>query len=231
MTPANAIPALKGNLYRTHAQKANAKNFEETTTAIVTYIRKQYPDAADEIAANREVVLIRPMKPRKPKKNKKRKTVRIKEDNDDDDIGFQTPKTSKKAKIEPPPSGSSGVFTAKRIDDEDDSYDSSSDDSEDSALIEYEMLLEDYKDERKEYRQQKKKLAEGRKYARDVILAQCTREMKEKLQVRDSFDEMKTDSNVIALLALIRTCGLDYSEEGYVFQNQVHALRDLLTFQ
>ena len=157
MTPANAIPALKGNLYRTHAQKANAKNFEETTFAIVTYIRKQYPDAADEIAANREAVLVRPIKPRKPKKSKKRKVVRIKEDDDDEDRDFQTPKTSKKTKIEPPPSGSSGVFMAKRIADDGDPDDSSSDESEDSVLIEYEMLLEDYQDERKEYRQQKKK--------------------------------------------------------------------------
>ena len=225
MTPANAIAALKGNLYRTHAQKASAKNFEETTAAIVIFIRKKYPDTADEIASNREVVLVRPIKPRKPKKRK----TRIKED--DDGVGFETPKTSKKMKVEvaAPPSGASGMFEAKKILIDDD--DSSSDDSEDTAEYNYQMLLEDYQDERKEYRAKKLDLSEGRKYARDIILAQCTREMKEKLKVTDTFEDLKTNSNVIGLLALIRTCGLDFSDEGYLFQNQIHILRDLLTFR
>ena len=35
---------------------------------------------------------------------------------------------------------------------------------------------------------------------------------------------------MIALLSLIKTCGLDFSDEGYYFQNVNHVLRDLLTY-
>ena len=219
ITPANAIRALSGNLYRTHAQKASAKNFEETTAAIVTYIRPKYHDAADEVMSNREVVLTRPKKPRKPKK-KKAKRVKIDDSVKVEEVesgseAYITPKTSRK-KVKPPPLGSGGIFKAEEevvVVDED--GDSSEDESEDDAQLLYEAELEDYDDERADYRERRKKLAIGRKYARDVILAQCTREMK--LKVKESFEEMKENSDVLALLGLIRTCGLDYSNEGYVF--------------
>ena len=55
--------------------------------------------------------------------------------------------------------------------------------------------------------------------------------MREKLETKDTFTQIVEDSDVIGLLALVRTCGLDFSDKGYLVQNQVHVLRDLLTYK
>ena len=39
----------------------------------------------------------------------------------------------------------------------------------------------------------------------DVILAKCTREMRKKLTTMDSFERAKNESDVISLLAMIKT--------------------------
>ena len=43
ITPSYAISDLKGCMYRTHAQKASSRNYEDTTEAISIYVRKKYP--------------------------------------------------------------------------------------------------------------------------------------------------------------------------------------------
>ena len=94
----------------------------------------------------------------------------------------------------------------------------------------YDVKMEAYNDEKKEGLKTAKAIKDGRKYAKGVILAQCTREMREKLTTKDTFEDVTRDSDIVTLLQLIKTCGLDFSNEGFVVQNAVHVLRDLLTY-
>ena len=55
ITPSYAIKELKGCLYRTYNQKASSRNYEDATEAISIYVRKQFPEVADEIATKRKV--------------------------------------------------------------------------------------------------------------------------------------------------------------------------------
>ena len=71
ITPSYAIKELKGSLYRTYNQKASARNYEDATEAISIYIRKQYPEVADEITTKRKVEAVRPSMPRRPKRREK----------------------------------------------------------------------------------------------------------------------------------------------------------------
>ena len=228
ITPVNAFASLKGNLYRTHAQNASAKNFQDTTERISMEVRKDYPEIADEMPTGVNTTIVMPVLPRKPRKRKKRKKKkRIKEEETDIKVEDTVTKGSSLSPRKGPPP-SSKVYEV-----ESDSFDSSvsSFDSDyDEEMYAYEVKMETYNDEKKEGLKTAKAIRDGRKYAKGVILAQCTREMREKLTTKDSFEEVTRDSNIIALLQLIKTCGLEFSDDGYVVQNAVHVLRDLLTY-
>ena len=224
MTPSYAIKDLKGCLYRTHAQKASVRNYDDTTGAIAVYVRKLYPEVADEIVTKRKASLLRPTKPKKPRKRGKKKRQVKKETVPIKTVKFDPAEPGKtspsKVTFQRP-----GVEITMV-----DSDDSSDDDEFEDEMEAYEEDLETYEYKRKRYIKKLESVETGRMYARDVILAQCTREMREKLESKSDFERAKNDSDVISLLSLIKTCGLDFSDEGYYFQNVIHVLRDLLTY-
>ena len=125
----------------------------------------------------------------------------------------------------PPPSSSTKVYEI-----ESDMSDSFLDTDYEEEMYEYEVKMETYNDEKREGLKTLKAIRDGRKYAKGVILAQCTKEMREKLTTKDGFEDITTNSDIVSLLKLIKTCGLDFSDEGYLVQNDVHVLRDLLTY-
>ena len=98
-------------------------------------------------------------------------------------------------------------------------------------MYEYEEEMDLYDCDRKRYIKKLESIENGRMYARDVILAQCTREMREKLSNKEDFERAKNESDIITLVDLIKTCGLDFSDDGYLFKNVIHVLRDLLTYR
>ena len=230
-----AIKELKWCLFRTYNQKASARNYEDTTKAISIYVRKQFPEVADEITTKRKAEAIRPKMPRRPKKRRKiskaKETVEtVKEEQDDPQAVERTEQEKVKALLMTPSSVKRESLRAKPIDIGFDSEESS-DDEYDEGLHRYEEEMKLYKDEKKRYMKKLDLIEKGRMYARDVILAQCTREMREKLANKPEFEQAKEDSDVTTLLSLIRTCGLDFSDEGYLFQSMFHVLRDLLTYE
>lgn len=113
---------------------------------------------------------------------------------------------------------------------ESDSSESSFDTNYEEEIYEYDVQIEAYNDEKKEGLKTSKSIRDGRKYPKGVILAQCTKEMREKLTTKDDFEDITMTSDKVSLLKLIKTCGLDFSYDGYVVQNVVHVLRDLLTY-
>ena len=199
------------------------------------------PEVADEITTKRKAVAVKPRMPRKPRKKRKKRGVgclRAK-GNDVKLEGFSpipAAETSFSAVVGPKTPVPSPPPPMKRDEGEDiislgsDSSPSTDEEFED-ALHEYEEKMDQYDCEKKRHMKKVESIENGRMYARDVILAQCTREMREKLSSKEGFERAKNENDVIALLGLIKTCGLDFSDEGYLFQNVVHVLRDLLTYR
>ena len=230
ITPVNAFASLKGNLYRTHAQNASAKNFLDTTERISMEVRKSYPEIADEMLTGMRATVVMPTLPRKPRKRKKQKKMRkVKDEVTDVKVEDSATKglspSPRKGPPPPPPSSATKVFEV-----ESDSSDSSFDSEYEEEMYEYDVEMDIYNDEKKEGLKVSKAIRDGRKYAKGVILAQCTREMREKLTTKDTFEEVTRDSDIVSLLRLIKTCGLDFSDDDYLIQNAVHVLRDLLTY-
>ena len=200
------------------------RNHEDTTEAIAVYVRKLYPEVVDEIITKRKVSVLKPIKPKKPRRRGKKKK-QVKEET----VSVKTVKTD--------PAESEKTSTVKVASPQPDveitmidSDDSSDDDKFEDEMEANEEDLETYEYKRKRYIKKLESVENGRMYARDVILAQCTREMREKLESKSDFERAKNDSDVISLLNHIKTCGLDFSDEGYYFQNVIHVLRDLLTY-
>ena len=193
-------------------------------------VRKNYPEIADEMLTGVRTTIIMPMLPRKPRRRKKRKKVKQVKDEEIDvkveDSATKGPSPSpRKGPPTPPPTSATKVFEI-----ESDSSDSSFDTEDEEEMYEYDVKMDVYNDEKKEGLKISKAIRDGRKYAKDVILAQCMREMREKLTTEDTFEEATRDTEIISLLRLIKTSGLDFSDDGYLVQNAVHVLRDLLTY-
>ena len=233
ITPSYAIKELKGCLYRTYNQKASARNYEDATEAISIYIRKQYPEVADEITTKRKAEAVRPSMPRRPKRRKKVDKTQnvgtaIKKEEDPSTVEMTEEEKQKALLMTTSSIRKQGRKPETTVIDSD--SDGSSDEEYEDQQHEYEEAMDLYNYEKKRYVKKVESIEKGRMYARDVILAQCTREMREKLANKPGFEKAKEESNVIALLGFIRTCGLDFSDEGYLFQNMIHVLRDLLTY-
>ena len=108
ITPVSAFASLKGNLYRTHAQNASAKNFLDTTERISMEVRKNYPEIADEMLTGTRATVVMPTLPRKPRKRKKRKKLRKAKDEDtdvkiEDSTTKGSPPSLRKGPPPPPP--------------------------------------------------------------------------------------------------------------------------------
>ena len=237
ITPTYVINELRRCLYRTHDQKATARNYEDTTEAISVFVRKRYPETADEITTKRKSVATKPRMPRKPRKRRKKRGIkRLTSKGTDVKLEESLPVDEKpfsivvgpKIPVPPPPP----PVKRDSVDDVISLYsdsDPSTDEEYEDSLYEYEEKMDQYDCEKKRYMKKVDSIENGRMYARDVILAQCTREMREKLSSKGDFERAKNESDIIGLLGLIKTCGLDFSDEGYLFQNVIHVLRDLLT--
>ena len=184
ITPINAFASLKGNLYRAHDQNASAKNFQDTTERISMEVRKNYPEIADEMLTGIRTTVVMPTLPRKPRKPKKRKKAgRIKSEGTEIKIEDITAKGSsspfQKGTPPPPPTPTTRVYEV-----ESDSSVSSFDTDYEEEMYAYDVEMDAYNDEKKEGLKSAKAIRDGRKYAKGVILAQCTREMREKLTTK-----------------------------------------------
>ena len=175
ITPVNASANLKGNIYRTHAQNASARIFQDTTERISMGVRKDYPEVADEMLTRVRRVVEMPILPRKPRKPRKRKKKRCVKDEDTSvKIEELTTKGMSSLSLKPPPPPPLSSAT-KVYEIESDSSESSLDTDYEEEMYEYDVKMEAYNDEKKEGLKTLKAIKDGRKYAKGVILAQCTK--------------------------------------------------------
>jgi hypothetical protein len=245
IAPEGAISALGQNYFRTKNQNPSAKNHVVVADRVIIGVReKGFVDVADLMRTGIEPALNPPTMPRKTwkaikqRKRKKKRGPRVKLDSSIEAIGINTTVFSSPIGIgKGPPPGPPPSFKKSVVkeEDQDDPYDQSDSDSSfdsevEDAKYEYEVALDKYKDEKDEYKKRKEKIREGKPYARDLLLAQCTREMKERLKATDDYGRIIEESDVIALLKIIKACGLDYSEDGYIVYNAVRCLKDVLTY-
>ena len=237
-----AVNAIGLNFFRTKNQNPSAKNHDFVRDrVIITAREKGYVDVADEMRTGQVTILLRPTMPRKKwkaiKRRNRKKKRPVKSDPSPD---VEVIEASSVADSAPSPPGqgeetlTQKLFIVKDEPDMSQDSDSDSDSSYDSEVEEakylYDVEMDAYKDKKDEIKKRKEKIREGRPYARDVLLAQCTREMKERLKAMEDYDRVIEESDVISLLKMIKACGLDYSEDGYIVHNAVHVLRELLTY-
>ena len=237
IAPEGAVNAIGLNYFRTKNQNPSAKNYETVRDRVIITVReKGYVDVADEMRTGVTTELTRPTMPRKKwkaiqRKKKKKRPTKVEPQPEVEVVDTTVSGPS------PPEEGMEAaarkVFIVKKEPGEEDS-DSDSDSSFDSEVEEarylYDVEMDEYKDKKDEIKKRKEKIREGRPYARDILLAQCTRDMVERLKAMEDYSKVVEDSDVIALLKMIKACGLDYSEDGYIVHNAVHVLRELLTY-
>ena len=147
-----------------------------------------YPTQAQNASAKNFL----PRKPRKPKKRKKKR--RIKGEEKDVKVEETTIEEIFSPQKPPPPLSSAKIYEV-----DSDLTDSSFDTDYEKELYEYDVKMESYNDEKKECLKTSKAIKDGRKYAKGSILAQCTREMREKLTTKDTFQDITTNTDIVAL--------------------------------
>ena len=99
---------------------------------------------------------------------------------------------------------------------------------EDIEDLTFEAKKDQYQAEVKIWATEKKKLTDGKFYACEIILAQCTRGMREALEMQPKFQETKEDGDAIELLRMIEACSLLTKGRGYDVKNAIEDLKDML---
>jgi hypothetical protein len=97
----------------------------------------------------------------------------------------------------------------------------SEDDVDAASLAIYESRKDKYQAQVKIWANETKNLSDGKYYAVEVALAQCTNPMREALKLSDKYDDVVGDGDILALLKIIQTCSLSHKGRGYQVKNTI----------
>jgi hypothetical protein len=106
----------------------------------------------------------------------------------------------------------------------------STDDSIECAdMYTYEGKLNIYRERLKLHIRREVDFKKERNFATEIVLRQCSQDMKDKLKARKRYEKIVRNSDMLALLKEVRTCSLDCSDEGYVVFNATYAAKAVWT--
>ena len=103
------------------------------------------------------------------------------------------------------------------------------DEMNERATAAYQTLKDRYQAQVKIWANETKSLDDGKYYAVEVALAQCTTSMREALKICDNYDTTIDEGDILALLKLIQTCSLSNKGRGYQVKNSVMDLKRVLS--
>ena len=103
------------------------------------------------------------------------------------------------------------------------------DEGDPEAQAIYEALRDRYQAQVKIWTNAEKELSDGKYYAVEVALAQCTSPMREALKLCDGYDDTIADDDILALLKIIQTCSMSHKGRGYQVKNTILDLKRVIT--